>query len=160
MFSPAGAVFFALLLGYGALCDLRALRIPNWISLVLAIGFFPFAMGSGMDWGGVLAHYATGVGALAALAVLFVFGLLGGGDVKLFAAAAVWMGWSLLLPFTLAVALAGGILSLLILLARAGSRRAGGAPEWIAPRLAPGSAAPYGIAIAAGGVYVMIRAVF
>jgi prepilin peptidase CpaA len=66
--------------------------------------------------------------------------MLGGGDVKLLAASALWTGSAALLPFLTATALAGGLLAAVFLVfARRGGRRV---------------ALPYGVAIAAGGLLV------
>ncbi|TCS64025.1 A24 family peptidase [Varunaivibrio sulfuroxidans] len=158
MFLPSVfAVVFAALLVYGALCDIRALRIPNWVSLALAGAFLPAAVVVGMGGRAIAIHYGIAILVLALLSVLFALGVLGGGDVKLFSAAAVWMGGSHLPIFALSVALAGGGLSALILIGRAWLRAGKGCPAWLAPRLAPGGAAPYGVAIAAGGLYVLPR---
>ena len=66
--------------------------------------------------------------------------MLGGGDVKLLAAAALWTGSAALLPFLMATALAGGLLAALFL---AFARREG-----------KPVALPYGVAIAAGGILI------
>ena len=70
----------------------------------------------------------------------FRLGILGGGDVKLLAAAALWLGAAALMPFLMATALAGGLLAVAFL-------------AWALVRRDRGRVAlPYGIAIAAGGV--------
>jgi prepilin peptidase CpaA len=43
---------------------------------------------------------------------------MGGGDAKLAAATSVWLGWSLVLEYSLIASVAGGVLTLGILLAR------------------------------------------
>ena len=74
-------------------------------------------------------------------ALLFRFGLFGGGDAKLLAAGALWIGAGSALPFLAGTALTGGALALgfLVWVGVAGRGRA-------RPSL------PYGVAIAAGGV--------
>ena len=77
--------------------------------------------------------------------------LLGGGDVKLLAAGALWLGAAALGPFLLATVLAGGVLAVAFLLAGLLRRRAAGAAA---------ASLPYGIAIAAGGILVSAGALW
>ena len=90
------------------------------------------------------AVFAVGVG-------LFVLKLTGGGDVKLLAATALWAGTERVLGLLLVMALAGGVLALVMWLARGGARYAAGGVEDVSlgrMRL------PYGLAIASGGWFV------
>jgi prepilin peptidase CpaA len=129
-----------------AVTDSRSRRIPNPLSAALALlglARIAFALATG---GGAA---ALGLDLLAALAVFvpaalaFRFGLLGGGDVKLMAAGALWLGPAALGPYLLTTVLAGGALAVLFLLWRvARPRRADG----------KGPSLPYGVAIAAGGI--------
>ena len=77
-----------MLAAAGAGWDIRSRRIPNWVCLLLAIGAIAFvfaaAGGSGLLWS--LAHAAI---ALIIGAALFAFGIIGGGDAKFYAAAAL-----------------------------------------------------------------------
>ena len=125
--------------------DVRARRIPN--ALVLGI------LGAGVGCAalaGAPAPYAAGVqpavtGALLGLAAwlpLYALGALGAGDVKLFAAAAAWLGPRGVLPATTYAAVAGGVLALAWVAAGALRSRRGAPPR--DRRL------PYGLAVAAG----------
>jgi prepilin peptidase CpaA len=132
------------LLAAAAVTDGRSRRIPNLLPLGLALlGLARIAVELA-DGGGIAAP-ALDLAAAAAIflagAVAFRFRLLGGGDVKLIAAAALWLGAAALGPFLLVTALAGGALALGFLVWRLIGR--GGA-----------SGLPYGIAIAAGGILV------
>lgn len=127
-----------------AVSDLGWRRIPN--GLVVAL----FALGLlrlGLDWGAG-ASIATLAADLAASLVLLGLGavafqarLLGGGDVKLLAAATLWIGLADLLPFLVRTALAGGVLAIGMLL-------------WGLVRRGRGAhgSLPYGVAIALGGI--------
>jgi prepilin peptidase CpaA len=141
------AAAIALLL-WAALSDLAHRRIPNGIVAALAL-LALIRMGSGAasswDWT-LLADLAAGLGVFAAGAAAFQLGLLGGGDVKLLAAGALWAGASALWPFLFLTALAGGLLALGFALA-IGAARLRAARDW-RPTL------PYGVAIAAGGILV------
>ena len=107
-------------------------------------GILRIAVGlaSGAGVGAAALDLAAATAVFVAGAVAFRFRLLGGGDVKLIAAAALWLGAAALGPFLLATALAGGALAVGFLLARHARR------EGLAAGL------PYGIAIAAGGILV------
>jgi prepilin peptidase CpaA len=85
--------------------------------------------------------------------VMFNLGWVGGGDAKLAAATAAWLGWSVILDYGLAAALFGGILTLIILAARAAPlpavlSRVG----WLERLHNAKSGVPYGIALAAAGL--------
>lgn len=140
----------------GAWTDARTLRIPNWISLFLLLLFLSASLGAGMALGSIALHLGVGVAALVAGIVLFALRIFGGGDAKLFAAIALWMGWPLVVKFAIAVVLIGGGVALLAVGLRKGL---GLWPDWLVKSAAglfeEGKAIPYGIAIAAGAMAVL-----
>jgi prepilin peptidase CpaA len=142
---------FVLPLAVAALWDLASFRIPNLLPLALLV-LFPVAVAVSavpVAWGW---HLAAGAVVLAVGAGLFALGLLGGGDAKLMAAAALWLGSGNLLGFLLVTSLAGGVLTLVILLLRAAPVRTALAGMGLAPAvLRPRGGIPYGVAIAVGG---------
>jgi len=149
---------YLVLVVYGAWSDARALRIPNWLSLALLGLFFPTFLLAGLPLEAVTWHLIAGVLMLVLGFALFAFGLFGGGDAKLFAVCALWVGWDHMLWLLAAVVLVGGVLSILVILLRAGL---GFWPDWLV-RSARGlfeknKAVPYGIAIAAGAIIVLPR---
>ncbi|HLI23118.1 MAG TPA: prepilin peptidase [Stellaceae bacterium] len=147
---------FALVLA--ALSDLVSLRIPNWLTGMLALAFPIAALiaahgaaGHGIDW---LSHIEAGAVVFAGAAVLFACRLLGGGDVKLLAAMALWSGLPMVLPLLFLVAIIGGAFALIVLGLRqplvqasilAVLRRA---PAFLHSRMP----IPYGIPIAIAGI--------
>ncbi len=144
------AVLAALLTA--AWSDLRTRRIPNQIPALLAllyplVFFFPAAAPQPW-WGGLVA----GAGLLILGAGLFALRALGGGDVKLLAAAALWAGPAHLLGMVLITGLAGGALTLPALLRH---RLAAGLP--VAPAAGQAETIPYGVAIAAGGLWAVLQ---
>lgn len=153
-----GALFPAILI-YGGLCDIATYRIPNWLSVTLVACFPIAAWTGGLPVSEILMHFAAGVTIFAVGTALFALRLLGGGDVKLLAAAAVWTGFSLLGPFLLVMAFAGGAMALILLVARrlplAKLRRHKG---WGARLLSPSGKIPYGAAIAIAGIVMTARA--
>ncbi|MDA5194972.1 A24 family peptidase [Govanella unica] len=102
----------------------------------------------------------------ALTSILFALNLMGGGDVKLLTVMMIWSGPALALPFLLLTAIAGGLLSAVVLLriklqARGLVTRNEASPivNPLGSSLAPctGIAAakvPYGLGICVGGLYV------
>lgn len=133
--------------------DLTTMKIPNWISGLLILGFFPTALLLGLPLSAVGASVGLAVAALLVGAGMFALKWLGGGDAKLLAAVTLWLGLSGVLPFLLFTAMAGGGLCLLLLLARARLQVfAVNGPVWITRLLAPKGDVPYGVAIAVGAL--------
>lgn len=144
----------------GALKDLTSYTIPNWISLALIAAFVPAAFASGVGLAGVGLCLATGFGALVLGMGMFAAGWVGGGDGKLLAACALWMGWPAVLPFLLYTALAGGALTFAILALRSGwiAPMVAGGPAWVRRLGQSGGDLPYGVAIATGALAAFPKA--
>lgn len=148
----AATLFLLLLLA--ALEDLWRLQIEDWLSGGVALGALLAVAIDGPAvglWQNLLLFaLVLGIGTL-----LFTRGWMGGGDVKLLAACALWFdlgqGWKMLV----AVAIAGGLESLLVMLLRLLPW-----PEPLRRRivwLQRGEALPYGVAIAAGIVWIALH---
>lgn len=144
--------FIGLVL-YAAWSDARELRIPNGVSLALLVLFFPMALVVGLGLETIAWHLIAGAMVLVVGFALFALGWFGGGDAKLMAACAVWIGWDQVGYFAIAVVLVGGVLSLLVILLRKGL---GIWPDWLVSRaqglFEPNEAVPYGIAISTGAL--------
>jgi prepilin peptidase CpaA len=146
----------ALAMIVAAVYDVATLTIPNWLSLAL-VGLFPAAgilAGFGpSEW---LLHLSIGFVALCAGIAVFAFGFAGGGDAKLFAAGALYMGFSGIGQFVFAVALAGGALVLCLLVLRRIPLPVSLITQpWIARLYQKGQGVPYGVAIAIGALMVL-----
>lgn len=138
-----------------ALKDLTSMTIPNWISGLLILGFAPAAWASGLDLAAVGGHLAAGVLALAVGIGLFAGRIIGGGDAKLMAAAALWLGWGSAGMAALWIGLFGGAFCLLLILARRGFQPyVVGMGGWAGRLLEPKGDIPYGVAICAGVLMV------
>lgn len=150
---PLLLVFPALAV-VGALKDLTSYTIPNWISLALIAAFVPAALVVGAPLSQIGLCLAVGFGGLVLGMGMFAAGWIGGGDGKLFAASALWLGWPAFLPFMLYTGLAGGALTLAILTLRSGwlAPAVAGGPAWLRKLGASGGDLPYGVAIAAGAL--------
>lgn len=144
---------FAGLLLWAAYCDVQSLTIPNRISLAMVLLFPALALTGTheIDW---LPSLGVAAAVLVAGFLLFVLRLVGGGDAKLIAAASLWAGPDLVLPFLFVTAVAGGGMAMVLYM----HHRIAGSTGWI--HLAPASPdfakqpMPYAVAIAVGGLYV------
>jgi prepilin peptidase CpaA len=154
LLQPVFLIAFPILVIVAALSDLTTFTIPNWISLLLVAAFVPAALMTGQPIGALGLAFAIGLAALIVGMGMFAMGWIGGGDAKLFAAAALWIGAPALLPFLMVTALAGGGLAVLLLNARSAWLKPylSNAPAWLARLTTPGQAAPYGVAIAIGAL--------
>ena len=151
---------FAGLMATAAFEDLRRLVIPNGLILGLC-ALWPFHLATAP----LLAPAAGGAVLCAAAvflvgALLFSRGLIGGGDVKLLAAATLWAGPGGTAPLLVLTGLLGGVLSLLLLTPIgaliAAARPALLCPEGAAAHKASPLLVPYGVAIAAAALIVTI----
>src|SRR3974390_596887 len=111
----ARLLLFSSLMAFAASSDLLTMTISNRISLALASGFLILATPCGFTSQAVLWHMLAGLGVLAAGLALFARGLVGGGDAKLAAVAALWLGLERLADFALLSSLLGGVITLAIL---------------------------------------------
>ena len=146
------AILPALVIVAG-LKDLTSMKIPNWISGLLILGFFPAALLVGLAPMAIALHLAIGVAALLIGMALFALRLLGGGDVKLMAAACLWLGLAGSGVFVLATAVVGGVFSLALLVSRAWLQPyVGAGPGWLVQLMEPKGHIPYGVAIAIGAL--------
>jgi prepilin peptidase CpaA len=145
---------FPALVAFGAAYDLLTMTIPNRVSIAIVALFFVVALISGLSTHDILSHIAAGLIVLVAGITLFAVGGFGGGDAKLLAAAALWIGLDHLVPFLINVTLFGGILALAILVYRRNPLIPPNAPDWAINLHKQGSGIPYGIAIASSALLV------
>jgi prepilin peptidase CpaA len=133
--------------------DLTTMKIPNWISLMLIVAFFPAAFIAGLAPLSVAVHVGVAMAALFIGAGMFALNWIGGGDAKLMAASCLWLGVTGSGMFVLWTALAGGLFCLALIFARAyAPRYIGHAPGWVAHLMQPKGDIPYGVAIAIGAL--------
>jgi len=98
-------------------------------------------------------HLAAGGVVLVGAFAFFAFGWIGGGDAKLAAVTALWLGWPLLLPYVVYSALFGGMLTLVILMLRRWPLPASlVGVSWVGRLHNAKTGVPYGIALAAAGM--------
>ena len=136
----------AIALVVAAVTDLRSRRIGNGLNAAIALAAPLFWWASSLSlWPGVVSQLAVALVTFGICAGLFAIRAMGGGDVKLLSALALWIEPVLFLRLIVAMALLGGALTLLMLLGRS----VRGGREQLA--------VPYGVAIAIAGIWVIAK---
>jgi len=136
-----GALAIALL--FAAFTDLKRRQIDNWLNGAIAAAAPLFWLASGLGWADVAWQLGIAVATFAALAVLFALRAMGGGDVKLLTALALWIKPAWFLQLLIVMAVAGGVITVVF-------------GCWhIARHRRDRIAIPYGIAIAGAGLWVI-----
>lgn len=141
----------ALLLAVAAIEDAVRLRISNVLSgavLLLAIVGMAFVGFETSVWQNV----AVFAFVLVIGTFLFATAKFGGGDVKLFAATALWVDFEGALSLFAAILIAGGLVAILVIIARVAAPAHWGERVVV---LRKGGGIPYGIAIAIGTLFVI-----
>lgn len=135
------ALAIALLIA--AFTDLRSRQISNRLNLAIAIGAPLFWWASGLALGDIAWQLGVAVVTLVITTGFFALRWMGGGDVKLLTVLALWIPPALFLQLIIAMALIGGVLTLVF-------------GAWhIARRQRDRVAIPYGVAIAAAALLVL-----
>ena len=148
-------MIFPLLMALSASSDLLTMTIPNRICAALVLGYFALALALGLPLKTIGVNLSCALGVLALTFAMFSRGWIGGGDAKLAAATALWTGWALLLDYGLMASLFGGALTFAVIFGRKVVLPPWLARvEWIARLHHPKSGVPYGIALAAAGLFV------
>jgi prepilin peptidase CpaA len=107
---------FAGLMVTAAFQDFRRLIIPNTLTLSLCILWLLYlATAPSITLAAGFVAAGCGLAVFLAGAVLFSRGLIGGGDVKLLAAATLWAGPDATMPLLILTGVFGGVLALVLL---------------------------------------------
>ena len=146
--SYALAAALVLILLSAGIEDARTREIANWknaaIALMAPVWWFIQGYGwadAGIQLGIALAVFTLFVGA-------FHFGWMGGGDVKMIGALALWLPFQSLLFMLMVMSIVGGVLTLIMML-----------DHW--RRKAPGAVeTPYGVAIAIASMIALSEPIF
>lgn len=124
--------------------DLRTRQIGNWLTGAIALSAPLFWWASGLAlWPDVAIQVGVALAAFAVLAALFAFGAMGGGDVKLLTALALWVEPRAFVQLVVIMALLGGVLTIVF----AAWHMIRGRKDRLA--------IPYGVAIASAGLWVL-----
>ncbi|HEX8583528.1 MAG TPA: prepilin peptidase [Allosphingosinicella sp.] len=127
-----------------AVGDWRTRTIPNWLNAAIALGAIPYWWAIGLSlWPDVALQIAVAFGVLLLFFVAFQLGQMGGGDVKMLFALALWLPPMGVFQLIMIMAIAGGVLTIAMLIPHRLLKTAGN-PE-----------IPYGIAIAFAGLWLI-----
>lgn len=148
-------LLFPALMAFAASSDLFTMTISNRVSLMLAGGFLVLALLTGMSAAAIGSHVGAAALVLAVVFVMFAQGWIGGGDAKLAAATALWLGFDHLLAYFLYASLFGGVLTFMVIKFR-------GTPlpalltgqDWAERLHRVDAGVPYGIALAAAALMI------
>jgi prepilin peptidase CpaA len=136
----------ATLLVIAAVIDVRTFTISNRLNLTVALLAPLYWLSVSLSpWPGIAVQLAAAVTVFVILAGAFYVGMMGGGDVKLAAALALWFPPQSLLQFIVYMSIAGGLVTLVVLAVHR-SREGKGRPQ-----------IPYGLAIAYGGLAILAQ---
>jgi len=140
---------------FSAFSDLFTMTIPNRVSALLVFAFFALAAYLPLPWGVLLSHVTCGLAVLALTFGLFQIGWVGGGDAKLASSTALWLSWDSLLDYGVIASLAGGALTVAIILLRwYDLPKALMSIKFIARLADKAAGVPYGIALALAGLAI------
>ena len=139
----------ALLLLAACWFDLRSRMIPNGLNLAIALLAIPFWWASGLAfWPDVAWQIGLAALVFALFAGAFALGVMGGGDVKMSGALALWLPGNALIVLLVIMSLAGGALTLAMVIRQRLARTQGQLEI------------PYGVAIAFGGLWLISERFF
>ena len=136
----------ALMLLWAAVVDIRTRTIANGLNLAIALMAPLFWWAAGVDlWPDAAIRVGVAAAVFLLLALAFYAGAMGGGDVKLAAALALWFSPASTLKLLVLMSLAGGLLTLIVMIEHKYKKNEG-RPE-----------VPYGVAIAFGGLWLLAQ---
>ncbi|TMJ11250.1 MAG: peptidase [Alphaproteobacteria bacterium] len=134
----------AAALAVAAFGDWRTRIIPNRLNAAIALLAIPYWWSTGVSLSpGILLHVAVAAAVFAIFTLAFVAKAMGGGDVKLVAAVALWLPPFAVVKLLLLMSIAGGLLTVAMLIRHRMSKR----QEELE--------IPYGVAIAFGGFWLI-----
>ena len=145
-------IALAIILIVAAIIDIRTFTISNRLNATVALLApvywwsiaLPFWPDIGLQVGVALLVFGL-------LAITFYMGMMGGGDVKLAAALALWFSPMSTVKFLVIMSLAGGILTVIVMILDRFQKRLEGDQDPSKPEV------PYGVAIAVGGLWVIAQ---
>ena len=147
-------LLFPAAMAFAGAMDLLTMTIPNRISLALIGSFVVCAIIAGLTLEQFAMHLACGAAILVVGMGMFAARLLGGGDAKLMASSAIWVGADHLTTYFLMISVLGGVLAVALLAYRRIPANTFSLPAWAERLHVPGSSMPYGVAIAAAALWI------
>lgn len=148
-------LLFPTLMAFAASSDLLTMTISNRVSLALVVGFFILALVTGIGGSDIVWHCAAAGTVLLIAFSFFALGWIGGGDAKLAAATALWLGFDYLLAYLIYASIFGGVLTILLIQFRQLPLPAVLVRQpWLSRLHDKKAGVPYGIALAAAALTV------
>jgi prepilin peptidase CpaA len=149
-FAPAILLgLLVLILVSAGIEDARIREISNWKNAAIALLALPWWVAMGLSpWPDMAIQLGVALGVFALFAAAFQFGMMGGGDVKMIAALALWFPFDKLVSLIVIMSLVGGALTLVMLI-----------DKWIRRR-SEQPEIPYGIAIAIAALLTLREPIF
>lgn len=148
-------LLFPAVMAFAASSDLFTMTISNRVTLILAGGFVVLAASSGMSMDDMLSHAGAAAAVLAVSFVFFARGWIGGGDAKLAAATALWLGFDHLMAYLLYASIFGGVLTFALIRFRVMPLpQALADQDWVKRLHRLDGGVPYGIALAAAALLI------
>jgi prepilin peptidase CpaA len=136
----------ALLLVVAAVIDVRTFTISNRLNLTVALLAPLYWWSVGLPlWPGSAIQVGLAVAVFGLFSIAFFLGMMGGGDVKLAAALALWFSPLSTGRFLVFMSIAGGVVTLFVWLRHRQLKKLG-EPE-----------VPYGVAIAIGALAILTQ---
>ncbi|QNN66094.1 prepilin peptidase [Sphingomonas rhizophila] len=154
LFTELLLITLALMLLAAAVWDLRTRTIPDPLNIAIALLAPVFWWSAGIElWPDVALRIAAALAIFLVFYGLFCLGGMGGGDVKMVGAVALWFGWKTTITFFVLTTLAGGVVSLATYIHHKsrGSKAPAGAESEERPEV------PYGVAIAFAGLWLLAQ---
>lgn len=135
----------AIALAVAAATDIHRRQIDNWLNLVIALTAPAFWWATGLSlWPAVAMQLGVALIAFSILCGMFALRIMGGGDVKLLTALALWLPWQPFMQLLLIMSLIGGVLTVVL-------------GAWhVMRRQRDKLKIPYGVAIASAGLLVIV----
>lgn len=147
--------FFPLTVIWAAIGDLTTMRIPNRLVLTMLLGFVLLAPLVGFTLTQIVSSVAAAAVVFCLGFAVFALGGMGGGDVKLMAVAALWLGLPQVGAFLLWTSLVGALLTVALMAYRSlPLSRTVLAFDWAYRLHATETRVPYGVAIASAALIV------
>ena len=146
LFTDLLCAALAVMLLWAAVVDIRTRTIANGLNLAIALMAPLFCWAAGVDlWPDAAIRVGVAAAVFLLFALAFQVGAMGGGDVKLAAALALWFSPASTLKLLVLMSLAGGLLTLIVMIEHKYKKNEG-RPE-----------VPYGVAIAFGGLWLLAQ---
>ena len=146
MFTEILLGILAITLVVAAVIDVKTFTISNRLNAFIALLAPLFWWSSGLDfWPDAAIQVGVAVLVFVVLAGAFYAGMMGGGDVKLAAALALWFSPASTVMFLILMSIAGGVLTLVVVTIHR-TKKKEGKPQ-----------VPYGVAIAFGALAILTQ---